>query len=213
MKNAFFLSLVLFAFAFAQENSQDRNISIGGSIGYARSVLDELKDYPFEGLRFGFGTSGFIPLTDETKFGIDISISYATVSATGENNATLAISVLDLNLVPKIRFGEKKIYTNIGFYISIPLSEEATLKRSGYKTITEKNNNSETSYALSLEGRYNVIGLGISKDLTGSNKAVGLNGSAFLSVTEKIEINPFITYYIGDLSEQVNLGIGFDYWL
>jgi len=74
MKKSLFLPLALFAFAFAQ----DKNISIGGSIGYVRAVVDEFEDYPFDGFGFNLGAEGFIPLTDVAKFGSGISIRLNT---------------------------------------------------------------------------------------------------------------------------------------
>jgi hypothetical protein len=209
MKKSLFLLLALFAFAFAQ----DRNISIGGSIGYVRAVFDELEDYPFGGFGFGFGASGFIPLTDVAKFGSGISIGYITASATDEYDAKLTISEFSLDLSPTIRFGQEKIYADISLGMSIPLSAEMTAKIPGYRTETRKIKNTETFFNLSLAGRYDVIGLAIGKGLTGSNKAVKLGASAFISITNQVEMAPSISYSTGDVGNEFHLGIVFDYWL
>jgi len=213
-----FLLLALVASAFGQDNAlaqnnRDKNISIGGSIGYVRAVLDDIKDYPFEGFGFGFGVSGFIPLTDVAKFGSDISIGYITASVKDEDGVELTISEFSLNLSPKIRFGQEKEYADISLGMSIPLSNEVILKVPGYRTETRKNTNTETDFQLSLAGRYNMIGLGIGKILTGSDRATELSASAFIPITEQSEIVPSIYYFTGDSGNELRLIIGFDYFL
>jgi hypothetical protein len=213
-----FLLLALFASAFAQDNAlaqdnRDKNISIGGSIGYVRAVLDDFKDYPFEGFGFSFGALGFIPLTDVAKFGGDISIGYITASAKNEYDVKITISEFSLNLSPKIRFGQEKTYADISLGMSIPLSSEVILKVPGYRTETHKITDSETDFLLSLAGRYNVIGFAIGKILTGSDRATELSASAFIPITEQLEIVPSISYSTGDLGNELRLIIGFDYFL
>jgi hypothetical protein len=173
------LLLALFAIAFAQ----DRNISIGGSIFYDRTVIDKFKDYPFEGFGFNSGTSGFIPSSGMAKFGSGVSFNYYTISATDESNVKLTLSGISLGLTPKIRFGQDKIYADVGLEMSIPLSEEMTMEFPEYESETQKNKDTENIFALSLKGRFEMIGLGISKVLTGKNKSIILGASAFISIT------------------------------
>jgi len=196
-----------------QKDDKERLTSVNGSVGYGKIVLDELKDYPFEGFGFNFGTLGFIPLTDVAKFGSGISINYITASAEDEYDVKLTISEISLNLSPQIRFGQEKNYVDISFGMSIPLSSEVTLKRPGYRTETEKVNDSETFFQLSLAGRYKEIGLAIGKGLTGNDKAIGLSAAAFISITEQVEIVPYISYSRGDVGKELDLAIEFDYWL
>jgi len=223
MKKSLFLLLALFTFAFAQ----DKNISISGSIGYVRDVYDyggygfELKNYPFEGFYFDFGTKGFIPLTDVAKFGGDVSVLYGSISTAIESDE-LAYSIISLNVSPTIRFGHDKIYADIGLHVLKEFSRDITIKSSGI-TYTEKQD-PVTDVAWFFAGRNNVIGVELSKVLT-NGKEVILNVSGFIPTTERIEIVPFISYsspagsyLLGNTlyfarDSRFQLGIGFDYFL
>jgi len=192
--------------------NQDKNASIGGSIGYLRTVLDEMEDYPFGGFYFSFGADGFIPSASVVKLGAGISINYFTASATDEYDVKLTFSSFSLGLSPTIRFGKEKTYADIVLGMSIPLSSEMTLKVPGYRTETEKINDTETGFQLSLVGRFNVIGLAIGKDLKGGDGTIMLGASAFISITEQIEIVPEIIYFTDDSGNELHLGVGFNYF-
>jgi len=200
------------AIVFTPSYAQDRNASIGGSIGYMRAVIDGLEDYPFEGFGFNLGTSGFIPLSDVAKFGGGVYFNYFTASAKDEYDVELTLSGISLGFTPTIRFGEDKTYADIGLEISMPLSEEITMKVPGYGSQTEKNDDTENTFAVILRGRLKIIGLGIGKVLTGSDKAIVLQASPFISITEQSEIVPSISYSMGDTGNQLNLSIGFEHW-
>jgi hypothetical protein len=193
--------------------NQDKNASIGGSIGYLRVVLDEMEDYPIGGFYFSFGADGFIPSASVVKLGAGISINYFTASVTDEYDVKLTLSNFYLDLSPTIRFGKEKIYADIKLGMSIPLSSEMTLEIPGYRTETEKINNTETDFQLSLVGRFNVIGLSIGKELKGGDGTIMLGASAFISITEQVEIVPEIVYLTGDGGNELHLGIGFNYFL
>jgi hypothetical protein len=206
LKITFAVSFLL-ATTFAQPN-----ISISGSIGYDRIVLDDLKDYPFGGIGFGLGIDGLIPLTDIAKFGAGTSINYGSVSASDEYGVELAISVMSLVLEPKFRLGqEEKTYADIGLNISIPLSTKATVKIPGYGTQSLDINDSDTDFGVYLFGRYNFIGAGIGKDLTGSDGAIILGATVFISLSEQLEIGPSISYSTGKNGTELYISARFEY--
>jgi len=195
-----------------EDIDKDKNILISGSMRFMEMVIDGYEDYPYEGFGFSLGATGFIPLTDVAKFGSGIDIDYGTVSVTNQDDVKLTISGFSLDLSPRIRFGQEKIYADIGLGISIPLSTEMTLKVPGYRTETQRIKDVETSYQLNLSGRYKVIGLGIGKELTGSDKAIVLGAAGFISI-KRVEIVPSISYSQTDDGDEFHLGVSFDYFL
>jgi len=192
---------------------QDKNVSIGGSIGYLRTIIDEFKDYPFGGFYFNFSADVFGPSASVVKLGAGISIDYFTASATDEYDVELTISGFSLGLSPTIRFGKEKIYADIILGMSMPLSSEMTLKVPGYRTETMKLNDSEIDFGLSLVGRFETIGFAIGKDLTGGDGTIMMGASAFISITEQVEIVPKIIYFMDDSYNELHLGVGFNYFL
>jgi len=192
-------------------NQASRDKSIGVSIGYQRTVFDALKDYPFVGFGISVGTDLFISLNDATKIGSGISIYYFTASAEdGKYDAELTLSGFALGLFPTIRFGQGKTYADVSFGMSIPISSDVTLEVPGYETQTLKIKNTEADFQLSLSGRFDVIGLDISKVLTGSDKPIGLSTSTFISIGDTVEVVPHISYFIGEVFNKLTLAIGFN---
>jgi hypothetical protein len=191
--------------AFAQSE-----FSITGNANYVKMVLDDAKDYPFTGFGFSFQVLQYIPLNDNVKIGGSGGVSYVDVSAEDEYNVELAISQLNIDAELAIRFcKEKNEYMDVGFQMSFPISEDATVKAPGYGTQKLDTEKSETSFALSISGRYNVLGVSIGKVLTGSDKPIVLGAQAFLSLSEQFELVPNIGYAIGDTGSQLNIGAGF----
>jgi hypothetical protein len=191
-------------------NQTSRDKSIGISIGYERTVIDVFEDYPFGGFGISLGADWFIPLTDVIKFGSGISIYYFTASAEDEHDVKLTFSGISLGVSPTIRFGQEKNYADVSFGMSIPLLNEVSLKIPGYETETQKVKNTKTDFQLSLTGRFDVIGLDISKVLTGNDKPVGLGTAVFISIADNVEIVPQISYFTGEVGNQFILGIGFN---
>jgi len=192
------------------------DISINGSVGYAKTVLDEFKDYPFRGIGFDFGASGYI----FSGFGGSAGFNYASVSARDEADIELDISELDLYLIPKFRFGDRETHITFGMQISIPISNDATVKAPGYETRKLETEKLETSFMLRADGsfrpyqdkygtlKYIDLGFTIGKVLTGIDRAIifgpSLCFNAFCSN---------ISYASGNDGSQFYLGIGFNYYL
>ncbi len=201
-----FLAVSLaFTMALAQPT-----VSINGSAGYYRAVVDGLDDYPFTGPGFEAGFSGLIPIADIAQFGAGASIGYYSVSA-DENGIEYTISSLYLGLNPKLRLGLEKTYVDIALPIQIPLSNKITVKVPGYGSTSEDVEDVETSFAVSLFGRYNFIGIGIGKILTGSSGATILAASVLIPISEQFEIGPSISYAMGKDETDLNVSFGVEY--
>ena len=196
--------------AFALVSAQP-STSISGSAGYYRAVVDGLEDYPFNGAGFQAGISGLIPMTDIARFGIGAYVGYSSVSATDEYDAELAISALYLGLEPKLRLGQEKTYADISLQIAIPLSNKATMKVPGYGSVDLDVEDAETSFAVGLFGRYDVIGVGIAKTLNGSNGATTLAASILIPLSEQFEMGPSINYAMGKDETDLIISLGFEY--
>jgi len=195
-----------FTMALAQPS-----ISISGSGGYYRAVVDGMDDYPFTGPEFGAGISGLIPMTDIAQFGIGASIGYYSVSASDEDDVELTLSSFSLYLTPKLRVGQEKTYVDISLPILIPLSTKMTMKVPGHGSASEDVKDTETDFAVELYGRYNFIGVGIGKVLTGSNGATMFGASAFIPISEQLEIGPSISYATGKDGSNLNISFGAEY--
>lgn len=213
VKIALLSALLLSPCVFAQSDA-----SINGSVGYTKMVLDEFKDYPFRGIGFDFGASGYT----SSGFAGSAGINYVSVSAEDKNKIELTLSELDLYLIPKFRFGEWDRHIDIGMQISIPLSNDATIKAPGYETQELDTKKPENSFMLMAdirhrlfqvqgildEGTYIDLVFSVGKILTGTDKPVTIGAGLCLNA-----FCPNISYATGDAGNQLYIGIGFNYYL
>ena len=186
-------------------------ILINGGVGYIRAELDGMEEYPFGGISFYAGTYGLIPLTDFAKFKVGAGINYYSASAKDEYDVEITISAFSLALSPSLRLSqEEKTYADISLDISIPLSSKATVKVPGYGTQNLDVDDTDTDLAIGLFGRYNFIGVGIGKVLTGSDAFTTFGATVFIPLSEQFEISPSISYATGKNGTQLNIFIGFE---
>jgi hypothetical protein len=201
-----FAASFLFATAFAQPN-----ISINGSVGFDRIIVDVIDDaIDYRGVILDIGANALFPMTDIVKIGGEASIAYLYAAAY-DGDADFAISAIILGLAPKLRFGQEKTYADVDLNVQIPLSNKITREEHGETETLD--DNSETSFAVYLFGRYNFIGAGIGKVLTDEDNLFLLGASAFISVFEQFEIIPSIKYLLQYNGKETQIAIGFKYSL